>query len=134
MLYLREREPGAYHNCCKREHNHQPQCHSAHKDVPRSYVIVRELGQATERSKTRQDKTRQDKNPPGGSAGLSQRRKCHTIELDRVVLAMRMHVDQREFRSFALGLNRNNVLVSLVTGFQLDNVACIVTRALQLSR
>ena len=65
-----------------------------------------------------------DKNAPAT-------RECpsHT-DLDCVILPVRVDIDQREIRPFALWLDGDDVLIAFSAGFEFDDVAAVVARTL----
>ena len=52
-----------------------------------------------------------------------------TPDLDCVIFPVRVDIDQREIRPFALWLDGDDVLVAFSAGFEFDDVPAIVTLA-----
>ena len=55
-----------------------------------------------------------------------------TPDLYRVIFPVRVDIDQREVRPFALRFDRDDVLVAFSAGFEFDDIAAVVALALQL--
>src|SRR5579864_7370076 len=53
-----------------------------------------------------------------------------TPDLDCVIFPVRVDIDQREIRPFALWLDGDDVLVAFSAGFEFDDVAAVVARTL----
>src|SRR5215469_10018475 len=97
---------GARRNCHRRERCRRPMSRSAGRCVPHNKLSAAVLSQAN----------------TGGRA-LSTNAWARS---NRVVLAMGVHVDQREIRSLALGFDCHDVLVAFGPGFQFNYVAAII--------
>lgn len=109
-----------FHSSGKRENSRRPQNRSAGTNVPPSYDYRSETKVGKLPDETPKDQVR------FAAAIIAPGKR-----LNRVILTMRVHVNQSKVRPFALGFNGNDVLIAFTARFEFDDVAAVVPRALQ---
>ena len=110
----------AFHSSGKKGNCRRPQNRSAGTNVPPSYDYRSETKVGKLADETPEDQIR-------FAAAIIAPGKL----LNRVILTMRVHINQSKVCPFALGFNGDDVLIALSARFELDDVAAVVTRALQ---
>ena len=109
-----------FHSAGKKENCRRLQNRSAGTNVPPSYDYRSEIKLGKLADEKPEDQVR-------SAAAISAPGK----RLNRVILTMRVHINQSKVCPFALGFNGNDVLIAFTARFKLDDVAAVVPRALQ---
>ena len=109
-----------FHSSGKRENCRRLQSRSAGTNVPPSYDYRSETKVGKLADETPEDQIR------FAAAIIAPGKR-----LNRVILTMRVHINQSKVCPFALGFNGDDVLIAFAARFELDDVAAVVTRALQ---
>jgi len=109
-----------FHSSGKKENSRRPQNRSAGTNVPPSYDYRSETNVGKLADERREDQVR------FAAAIIAPGKRLY-----RVILTMRVHINQSKVRPFALRFNGNDVLIALTARFELDDVAAVVPCALQ---